>query len=121
MEEIEEDLPWIQEKALDIVEFSGSVTQALPGPRIGRSSLPLILAVPLAYVGISFVIAVVKTFRKFTSPKHARRRLVRIVCSFVCASVRVCVFSSVMITLLIISVLRSMNKINDVNLALGEL
>ncbi|KAL8254190.1 hypothetical protein R6Q59_032411 [Mikania micrantha] len=73
-EEIEEDLPWIQEKALDIVEFSGSVTQALPGPRVGR--LPWILAVPLAYVGISFFIAVVKTVRKFTSPKHARRRLV---------------------------------------------
>ncbi|KAK9076301.1 hypothetical protein SSX86_004634 [Deinandra increscens subsp. villosa] len=75
-EEVEEDLPWIQEKALDIVEFSGSVTQALPGPRVGRSSFPWVLAVPVAYVGISFVIAVVKTFRKFTSPKQARRRLV---------------------------------------------
>jgi len=104
VEEIEEDLPWIQEKALDIVEFSGSVTQALPGPRIGRSSLPLILAVPLAYVGISFVIAVVKTFRKFTSPKYARRKLVRLVFSLICGSVRVSVFSFVMITLLFISV-----------------
>ncbi|KAJ0779546.1 hypothetical protein HanPI659440_Chr06g0227701 [Helianthus annuus] len=76
VEEVEEDLPWIQEKALDIVEFSGSVTQTLPGPRVGRSSLPWILALPLAYVGISFLIAVVKTVRKFSSPKHARRRLV---------------------------------------------
>ncbi|KAL9996984.1 hypothetical protein Hdeb2414_s0658g00931171 [Helianthus debilis subsp. tardiflorus] len=76
VEEVEEDLPWIQEKALDIVEFSGSVTQTLPGPRVGRSSLPWILALPLAYVGISFLIAVVKTLRKFSSPKHARRRLV---------------------------------------------
>lgn len=75
-EEIEEDMPWIQEKALDIVEFSGSVTQALPGPRVGKSSIPWILAVPLAYVGISFVLAVVKTVRKFTSPKQARRNLV---------------------------------------------
>nr|XP_043638780.1 uncharacterized protein LOC122609894 [Erigeron canadensis] len=75
-EEIEEDLPWIQEKALDIVEFSGSVTQALPGPRVGQSSLPWILAVPLAYVGVSFVLAVVKTVRKFTSPKQARRNRV---------------------------------------------
>ncbi|XP_071693539.1 uncharacterized protein [Rutidosis leptorrhynchoides] len=75
-EEIEEDMPWIQEKALDIVEFSGSVTQALPGPRVGQSSFPWLLAVPLAYVGISFAFAVVKTFRKFTSPKQARRKLV---------------------------------------------
>ncbi|KAI3728570.1 hypothetical protein L6452_17208 [Arctium lappa] len=76
VEEVEEDLPWIQEKALDIVEFSGSVTQALPGPRVGQSSVPWILAVPLAYVGISFVFAVVKTIRKFTSPKEVRRKLV---------------------------------------------
>ncbi|KVH95797.1 uncharacterized protein LOC112527347 [Cynara cardunculus var. scolymus] len=76
VEEVEEDLPWIQDKALDIVEFSGSVTQALPGPRVGQSSVPWILAIPLAYVGISFVFAVVKTVRKFTSPKEVRRKLV---------------------------------------------
>ncbi|KAI3502018.1 hypothetical protein L1887_30049 [Cichorium endivia] len=76
VEEVEEDLPWIQEKALDIVEFSGSVTQALPGPRVGQTSFPWILAVPLAYVGVSFVFAVVKTIRKFSSPKEARRKLV---------------------------------------------
>ncbi|KAK0573681.1 hypothetical protein LWI29_011933 [Acer saccharum] len=35
--EVEEELPWIQEKALDLVEFTGSVTQALPGPRVGQS------------------------------------------------------------------------------------
>lgn len=73
---MEEDLPWIQEKALDLVEFTGSVTQAIPGPRVGRSSLPWILALPLAYVGISFVIAFVKTVRKFNSPKEIRRKLV---------------------------------------------
>ncbi|GMP21863.1 hypothetical protein CsSME_00000115 [Camellia sinensis var. sinensis] len=75
-QEVEEDLPWIQEKALDLVEFTGSVTQAIPGPRVGRSSLPWILALPLAYVGISFVIAFVKTVRKFNSPKEIRRKLV---------------------------------------------
>ncbi|CAN1177839.1 hypothetical protein LINPERHAP2_LOCUS33336 [Linum perenne] len=74
--EVEEDLPWIQEKALDLVEFTGSVTQAIPGPRVGRSSLPWILALPLAYVGVTFVIAFVKTVRKFSSPKAKRRRLV---------------------------------------------
>ncbi|KAA8528887.1 hypothetical protein F0562_033625 [Nyssa sinensis] len=75
-EEVEEELPWIQEKALDLVEFTGSVTQAIPGPRVGSSSFPWILAVPMAYVGISFIIAFVKTVRKFNSPKEIRRKLV---------------------------------------------
>ncbi|XP_062108009.1 uncharacterized protein LOC133818912 [Humulus lupulus] len=75
-EEVEEDLPWIQEKALDVVEFTGSVTQAIPGPRVGTSSLPWILALPLAYAGITFVIAFVRTVRKLTSPKAKRKRLV---------------------------------------------
>ncbi|XP_020236412.1 uncharacterized protein LOC109815984 [Cajanus cajan] len=74
--EVEEELPWIQEKALDLVEFTGSVTQAIPGPRVGPTSLPWILAVPLAYAALTFAIAFVKTLRKFTSPKAKRRRLV---------------------------------------------
>ncbi|PRQ41467.1 hypothetical protein RchiOBHm_Chr4g0447201 [Rosa chinensis] len=76
VEEVEEDLPWIQEKALDLVEFTGSVTQAIPGPRVGTSSLPWILALPLAYAGLTFVIAVVKTVKKFSSPRHKRKKLV---------------------------------------------
>ncbi|XAR56034.1 hypothetical protein NMG60_11036318 [Bertholletia excelsa] len=75
-EELEEDLPWIQEKALDLVEFTGSVNQAIPGPRVGRSSLPWIVAIPLAYLGLTFVIAFIKTIRKFSSPKEIRRKLV---------------------------------------------
>ncbi|KAM3343108.1 hypothetical protein P3S68_028074 [Capsicum galapagoense] len=75
-EEVEEELPWIQEKALDLVEFTGSVTQAIPGPRVGRSSFPWILAVPLTYFGFTFVIAFVKTVRKFNSPREKRRKLV---------------------------------------------
>ncbi|XP_019226101.1 PREDICTED: uncharacterized protein LOC109207611 [Nicotiana attenuata] len=75
-EEVEEELPWIQEKALDLVEFTGSVTQALPGPRVGQTSFPWILTVPLAYFGITFVIAFVKTVRKFNSPREKRRKLV---------------------------------------------
>ncbi|XP_010521488.1 PREDICTED: uncharacterized protein LOC104800388 [Tarenaya hassleriana] len=74
--EVEEDMPWIQEKALDLVEFTGSVTQAIPGPRVGSSSLPWMLAVPLAYAGVTFVIAFVKTVKKFTSPKAKRKKLV---------------------------------------------
>ncbi|XP_077221176.1 ribosomal RNA small subunit methyltransferase J [Tasmannia lanceolata] len=75
-EEVEEELPWVQEKAMDLVEFTGTVTQAIPGPRVGQSSLPWILAIPLAYVGISFVLAVVKTVKKFNSPREKRKTLV---------------------------------------------
>ncbi|KAJ0266108.1 Ribosomal RNA small subunit methyltransferase J [Hirschfeldia incana] len=75
-EEVEEDMPWIQEKALDLVEFTGSVTQALPGPRVGSSKLPWMLAVPLAYAGVTFVTAFVKTVKKFSSPKAQRKKLV---------------------------------------------
>lgn len=74
--EVDEELPWIQEKALDLVEFTGSVTQAIPGPRVGPTSLPWILAIPLTYAGLTFVIAFVKTIRKFSSPKAKRRRQV---------------------------------------------
>lgn len=77
-EEVEEEveLSWIQEKAEDLVEFTGAVTQVIPGPRVGHSSLPWMLAVPLAYMGLSLVVAVVKTIRKLNSPKEKRRRLV---------------------------------------------
>ncbi|KAL5070898.1 hypothetical protein RYX36_021785, partial [Vicia faba] len=74
--EVEEELPWIQEKALDLVEFTGSVTQAIPGPRVGPTSLPWILAVPLGYAALTFVIAFLKTVRNFASPKAQRRKLV---------------------------------------------
>jgi hypothetical protein len=74
--EVEEELPWIQEKALDLVEFTGTVTQAVPGPRVGQSPVPWLLAVPLTFVGLTFVIAFVKTVRKFTSPKAKHKRMV---------------------------------------------
>jgi hypothetical protein len=82
--EVEEELPWIQEKALDLVEFTGSVTQAIPGPRVGPTSLPWILAVPIGYAGLTFVIAFVKTVRKFGSPKAQRRKLVSFFGTFFC-------------------------------------
>ncbi|KAJ3680311.1 hypothetical protein LUZ60_016589 [Juncus effusus] len=74
--EVEEELPWIQEKALDLVEYTGTVAQAIPGPRVAQSPMPWLLAVPLAYVGITFVLAFVKTVQKFTSPKAKRKRQV---------------------------------------------
>ena len=85
-EEVEEELPWLQEKALDVVEFTGSVTQAIPGPRVGTSSLPWILALPLAYAGLTFVIAFVKTVKKLSSPREKRRKLVN-KNAFLCKSI----------------------------------
>lgn len=61
---------------MDLVEFTGSVTQALPGPRVGSSSFPWLLTVPLAYFGVTFFIAFVRTVQKFNSPKAQKRRLV---------------------------------------------
>jgi hypothetical protein len=76
--EVEEEMPWIQDKALDLVEFTGTVTQAIPGPRVGSSPVPWLLAVPLAYVGVSFVLAVVRTVRRFTSPRTKKKRRVSV-------------------------------------------
>jgi uncharacterized membrane protein len=78
VEEVEEEMPWIQDKALDLVEFTGTVTQAIPGPRVGSSPVPWLLAVPLAYVGVSFVLAVVRTVRRFTSPRTKKKRRVSV-------------------------------------------
>ncbi|XP_058209628.1 uncharacterized protein LOC131322344 [Rhododendron vialii] len=73
-EEEEENLVgWMQMKAVDLV---GSVTQAIPGPRVGRSSMPWIVAIPLAYVSFSLLIAILTTLHNFTSPKARRRFLV---------------------------------------------
>ncbi|KAK9112397.1 hypothetical protein Scep_019916 [Stephania cephalantha] len=52
------------------------ITQAFPGPKVGHFSLPWLLAVPLAYVGITFVFAFVKNVRKFNSPIEKKRKLV---------------------------------------------
>lgn len=76
--EIEEEMPWIQDKAMDLVEFTGSVTQTIPGPRVGSTSLPWILAIPLAYASITFVFAFVRTVQKLSSPRTKRSRLVSI-------------------------------------------
>ncbi|KAF8081699.1 hypothetical protein N665_0870s0021 [Sinapis alba] len=75
-EEVEEDVLWIQEKALDLLELTGSVAQALPGPRVGSTKLPWMLAVPLTYAGATLVTTVVQTVNKLSSPKAQRKKLV---------------------------------------------
>ncbi|KAG5408176.1 hypothetical protein IGI04_004495 [Brassica rapa subsp. trilocularis] len=74
-EEAEEDMLWIQEKALNLVEFTGTVAQAIPGPRVGSTKLPWMLAVPLTYAVTTLVTAAVKTVNNFTSPKAQPKKL----------------------------------------------
>lgn len=80
-EEVEEDMLWIQEKALNLVEFTGTVAQALPGPRVGDTKLPWMLAVPLTYAVTTLVTAAVKTVNNFSSPNAQRKKLVNSLCS----------------------------------------
>ncbi|XP_033140840.1 uncharacterized protein LOC103850672 isoform X1 [Brassica rapa] len=79
-EEAEEDMLWIQEKALNLVEFTGTVAQAIPGPRVGSTKLPWMLAVPLTYAVTTLVTAAVKTVNNFTSPKAQPKKLVNSLC-----------------------------------------
>ncbi|KAJ0235346.1 Ribosomal RNA small subunit methyltransferase J [Hirschfeldia incana] len=74
-EEVEEDMLWIQEKALELAKFTGSVAQALPGPRVGSTKLPWMLAVPLTYAGATLVTSVVKTVNNLSSPNAQRKKL----------------------------------------------
>lgn len=76
IEEVEEEVPWIQEKALDLVEFTGSVTQAIPGPRVAHTSFPWFLVLPVAFIGFTFVTSFVKTLKKLSSPREQRRKMV---------------------------------------------
>jgi len=73
-EEEEVEISWIQEKAEDLVLATGQAIDRVPGPRVGDGRLPWLVAVPLGYLGITFVIAVVKTFRRYNSPKGKRKR-----------------------------------------------
>ncbi|OAE29406.1 hypothetical protein AXG93_2090s1120 [Marchantia polymorpha subsp. ruderalis] len=73
-QEVEVEISWVEEKAEDAVQYLTSAVKAVPGPRVGGGDLPWLLAVPLGYAAISFVIAVVKTARKLSSPREKRRQ-----------------------------------------------
>eukprot|EP00250_Pteridium_aquilinum_P006745 c16597_g1_i1 orf=610-1674(+) len=82
----EVEISWLQEKAENLYENVGVAVNYIPGPRVGSTSLPWLLAVPLGYLSITLVIAVVKTVLKFNSPKAKRRRLVdknAFLCTFI--------------------------------------
>ena len=76
-EEEEVEISWIQEKAEDFVVATGRAIDRVPGPRVGESRMPWLVALPLAYLGITFVISVFRTYTKYTSPKGQRKRQVK--------------------------------------------
>ncbi|CDP18127.1 unnamed protein product [Coffea canephora] len=58
-EEVEEELPWIQEKALDLVEFTALLPKPCPGLEVGRAPCPgfwlfpwLIWGLPLSLLSL---------------------------------------------------------------------
>lgn len=65
-----------EEKVAGLVELTGKVTRAVPGPRIGQTQFPWILAVPLAYIGFSLVTALVKAVWNFNPPEEKPKKLV---------------------------------------------
>ncbi|KAH9543088.1 hypothetical protein CY35_13G043500 [Sphagnum magellanicum] len=73
-EEEEVEISWIQEKVEDVVLVTSQAMERVPGPRVGDGQLPWLVAVPLGYLGITFVIAVVRSWRKFNSSKERRKR-----------------------------------------------
>lgn len=75
-EEEEVEISWIQEKVEDVVLVTSQAMERVPGPRVGDGQLPWLVAVPLGYLGITFVIAVVRSWRKFNSSKERRKRQV---------------------------------------------
>lgn len=79
-EEEEVEISWVQEKAEDLVFATGKAIDRVPGPRVADTRMPWLVALPLAYLGITFVLSVYKTYKKYTSPKGQRKRQVGIPC-----------------------------------------
>lgn len=75
-EEEEVEISWIQEKAEDLIVATGQAIDRVPGPRVGESRMPWLVVLPLAYLGITFVIACFRTYKRYTSPKGQRKRQV---------------------------------------------
>ncbi|RWR93978.1 Carbonic anhydrase [Cinnamomum micranthum f. kanehirae] len=67
-----------EEKVASLIELTGKVTRALPGPRIGQTPFPWILAVPLAYIGFSLITVLVKAVWQFSPPKESSKKLTRV-------------------------------------------
>ncbi|EFJ37689.1 hypothetical protein SELMODRAFT_437286 [Selaginella moellendorffii] len=76
-EEVEEvEMSWVEEKTGELVQMTGNAIQAIPGPRVGQSSVPWLLVLPVAYFSVTFVIAVYRTVKKYSSPKAKKRRMI---------------------------------------------
>lgn len=74
-EEYEEET-WLEEKLGDVYEVTVGALEVVPGPRVGGSGIPWLVAVPATYIGVSFVWAIVRLVLKYNSPKSKRKRQV---------------------------------------------
>ena len=74
-DEVEES--WLDERIDSAVELTATFVRAVPGPRVSTSNVPWLLAVPLAYLGLTFVWSVFSFVRKKNTPQARRRRQVR--------------------------------------------
>eukprot|EP00271_Cylindrocystis_brebissonii_P020058 TRINITY_DN6484_c0_g1_i2.p1 TRINITY_DN6484_c0_g1~~TRINITY_DN6484_c0_g1_i2.p1 ORF type:complete len:423 (+),score=63.03 TRINITY_DN6484_c0_g1_i2:102-1271(+) len=77
LEEVGEDgeeESWLEEKIGTAQEYVGQAVQVVPGPRVGSTGLPWLLALPIAYMVVTFAWTVFRRVQKFNSPKGRRRR-----------------------------------------------
>ena len=75
-DEEEEGESWVSERVHDVQEATQAMIEAVPGPRVGSSGMPWLVALPLAYMVLTFIVAVVRTVRKRNTPQAKRRRQV---------------------------------------------
>eukprot|EP00897_Mesotaenium_endlicherianum_P003954 jgi/Mesen1/3587/ME000020S03116 len=75
-DEDEEELHWADEKVEDAKEMLETIGERIPGPRVGQSGMPLLVAIPLWYLTASFVWTIYKMVVKFNTPRAKKRRQV---------------------------------------------
>ena len=75
-EEEQEGESWVSERVHDVQEATQAMIEAVPGPRVGSSGMPWLVALPLGYMVLTFMVAVVRTVRKRNTPQAKRRRQV---------------------------------------------
>eukprot|EP00899_Mesostigma_viride_P012177 jgi/Mesvir1/20960/Mv08029-RA.1 len=70
----EEEEAGLVDMVLDFADNTVATIESLPGPRMGP--VPALVGVPLSFLGVTFVIAVVRYVRKWLSPQQKRSRKV---------------------------------------------
>ncbi|GBG84980.1 hypothetical protein CBR_g39443 [Chara braunii] len=60
----------------NLVETTEVAMDKVPGPRVGPTPIPWLVAVPVTYAAVSLVIAIVKLYRKANTPRAKRKKQV---------------------------------------------